>query len=82
MNNVYLIKSRSSLIALYNDEAILEKHHSFRAFELMLSRYKGQGGRRGGDSDSEGASERSTTPHSPPSSCSSVERGGIVVPRL
>mmetsp|Transcript_76036 Transcript_76036/g.204012 ORF Transcript_76036/g.204012 Transcript_76036/m.204012 type:complete len:515 (+) Transcript_76036:88-1632(+) len=37
VNNVYLIKSRSSLIALYSDDSILEKHHSYRAFELMLS---------------------------------------------
>lgn len=32
-----LIKSRSSLVAIYNDTSILEKHHSFRAFELMLN---------------------------------------------
>jgi len=37
VNNVFLIKSRSSLVALYNDTSILEKHHSFRAFELMLN---------------------------------------------
>lgn len=32
-----MIKTRSSLVALYNDTSILEKHHSFRAFELMLN---------------------------------------------
>lgn len=37
VNNVFLIKSRSSLVALYSDQSILEKHHSFRAFELMLN---------------------------------------------
>ncbi len=37
VNNVFLIKSRSSLVTLYSDQSILEKHHSFRAFELMLN---------------------------------------------
>jgi len=36
VNNLFLIKSRSSLATLYNETSILEKHHSFRAFELML----------------------------------------------
>eukprot|EP00286_Rhodomonas_abbreviata_P026452 CAMPEP_0181306350 /NCGR_PEP_ID=MMETSP1101-20121128/10249_1 /TAXON_ID=46948 /ORGANISM="Rhodomonas abbreviata, Strain Caron Lab Isolate" /LENGTH=945 /DNA_ID=CAMNT_0023412393 /DNA_START=482 /DNA_END=3319 /DNA_ORIENTATION=+ len=36
VNNLFLIKSRSSLATLYDETSILEKHHSFRAFELML----------------------------------------------
>mmetsp|Transcript_36321 Transcript_36321/g.58576 ORF Transcript_36321/g.58576 Transcript_36321/m.58576 type:complete len:859 (+) Transcript_36321:178-2754(+) len=36
VNNQFLVKSKSSLATLYNNESILEKHHAFRAFELML----------------------------------------------
>mmetsp|Transcript_43765 Transcript_43765/g.138318 ORF Transcript_43765/g.138318 Transcript_43765/m.138318 type:complete len:949 (-) Transcript_43765:52-2898(-) len=36
VNNLFLIKSRSSLATLYNETSILEKHHAFRAFELMF----------------------------------------------
>jgi hypothetical protein len=33
----YLLKSQSSLAALYrHDPGMLEKHHSLRAFELMV----------------------------------------------
>ena len=36
VNNQFLVNSKSSLATLYNHESILEKHHAFRAFELML----------------------------------------------
>ena len=36
VNNHFLVVSKSSLATLYNHESILEKHHAFRAFELML----------------------------------------------
>lgn len=36
VNNQFLVKSKSSLGALYNNESVLEKHHTFRAFELLL----------------------------------------------
>merc|ERR1719183_1313885 len=36
VNNQFLVKSKSSLAALYKKESVLEKHHAFRAFELML----------------------------------------------
>ena len=36
VNNQFLVNSQSSLATLYNNKSILEKHHAFRAFELML----------------------------------------------
>jgi len=36
VNNLFLAKSSSALARLYKDSQVLEKHHSLRAFELMV----------------------------------------------
>lgn len=36
VNNLFLSKSNSALAKMYKDAQVLEKHHSLRAFELMV----------------------------------------------
>ena len=39
VSSAFLLKSRSTMAALYkNDPGLLEKHHSIRAFELLISK--------------------------------------------